>query len=200
MRTLVRLRAEVRNGARERSFCVRPRRNVEGTSERIRFQVPYARRGASSEAVVAPSFRPRPAVVFVPNFQDQGGAAWVVGPLQAPRGFLGHLQTSFVTCGSLSNVSRPGHLKKDARHEQKKVGGRIVRSCGAGWFTLARCVRHQENCHYRHANGANRHGNVSGPKFLAKEQDKRFGHHQKGGGVWDCDRKTHIESIGSMGR
>ena len=81
----------------------------------------YARRGASSEAVVAPSFRPRPAVVFVPNFQDQGGAAWVVGPLQAPRGFLGHLQTSFVTCGSLSNVSRPGHLKKDARHEQKKV-------------------------------------------------------------------------------
>ena len=190
MRTLVRLRAEVRNGARERSFCVRGGTWKEQASASDSRCPTRGRRGASSEAVVAPSFRPRPAVVFVPNFQDQGGAAWVVGPLQAPRGFLGHLQTSFVTCGSLSNVSRPGHLKKDARHEQKKVGGRIVRSCGAGWFTLARCVRHQENCHYRHANGANRHGNVSGPKFLAKEQDKRFGHHQKGGSGIATEKPT----------
>ena len=85
------------------------------------------------------------------------------------------------------------NLKKDARRQQKKEGGRIVHGAAAQDGLLLLGVSETRKI----ANGANRQCERA---QIPSEETEQAIWVPSETGVWDSDRKTHIEIIGSMGK
>ena len=88
-----------------------------------------------------------------------------------------------------SERNKSWNLKKDARRQQKKEGGRIVHGAAAQDGLLLLGVSETRKI-ATIVMPTVPTDNVSGPKFLAKKQNKRFGCHQKGGSGIATEKPT----------
>ena len=153
---------------RARAFVLRRRRNVEGTSERATHPIPgalRARRGASNEAV-APSFLPSGRCVRSEFSRSRwrGVGSWSVA---RSKGVSWSFANKFSDMRLFFERNKSWNLKKDARHQQKKEGGRIVHGAAAQDGLLLFDVSETRKI-ATIVMPTVPTDNVSGPKFLAK--------------------------------